>query len=101
MFRPDRFRAKAPSPYEFVPQGAGDAAVTHRCPGEELTIHLMNSAVQLLTTSMQYEVPDQDLSVDVSRIPALPKSGFVMSRPRRLAELTHGHASPVQEQGAS
>jgi fatty-acid peroxygenase len=28
---------------------------------------------------MRYEVPIQDLSVDLSRIPALPKSGFVMT----------------------
>jgi fatty-acid peroxygenase len=100
VFRPERFRSKAPSAFDFVPQGAGDASVTHRCPGEELTVHLMRSAVRLLTSSMQYDVPDQDLSVDMSRIPALPKSGFVMSNPRRVASLPDGRAVAAQRQGA-
>jgi fatty-acid peroxygenase len=43
----------------------------------------MKTAVQLLLESMTYQVPEQDLSVDLSRIPALPRSGFVMARPRR------------------
>jgi fatty-acid peroxygenase len=68
-FDPDRFR-RAPSAFEFVPQGAGDAALTHRCPGEEITVQLMKGDVTHLTSSMLYTVPDQDLSVDLSQIPA-------------------------------
>jgi fatty-acid peroxygenase len=86
-FRPDRFAA-APNAFEFVPQGAGDAAATHRCPGEEMTVRLMKTAVRLLLDTMRYEVPDQDLSVDLSHFPALPKSGFVIARPRRAARAT-------------
>lgn len=83
-FRPERF-AEAPNAFEFVPQGAGNTSMTHRCPGEDLTVHLMKAAARLLLEAMQYEVPRQDLSVDLSRFPALPKSGFVISRPRRRA----------------
>jgi fatty-acid peroxygenase len=83
-FRPERF-AEEPNRFEFVPQGAGDAALTHRCPGEELTVRLMKTAARLLLETMRYEVPDQDLSVDLARFPALPKSGLVISRPRRIA----------------
>jgi len=86
-FRPDRFAA-APNPFEFVPQGAGDAAATHRCPGEEMTVLLMKTAVRLLLDTMRYDVPGQDLSVDLSHFPALPKSGFVIARPRRVARAT-------------
>jgi fatty-acid peroxygenase len=90
-FRPERFAEAPPNAFEFVPQGAGDAAATHRCPGEDLTVRLMKTAVQLLLESMLYEVPDQDLSIDLSRFPALPKSGFVIARPRRLS---HGAETP-------
>jgi len=83
FFRPERF-AEAPDKFQFVPQGAGDAATTHRCPGEELTVRLIRTAVRLLVDRTTYEVPDQDLTVDLSRLPALPRSGFVISRPRRL-----------------
>jgi fatty-acid peroxygenase len=94
-FRPERFRER-PNLFEFVPQGAGDASVTHRCPGEELTVRLMRTAVLLLLDSVAYEVPEQDLSVDLSHIPARPRSGFVMSRPRRIV-----HAGDVSVQAAS
>ncbi|KAB2942310.1 MAG: cytochrome P450 [Hyphomicrobium sp.] len=33
-FDPDRFRKWDPSLYNFIPQGGGDPAVNHRCPGE-------------------------------------------------------------------
>jgi fatty-acid peroxygenase len=35
-------------------------------------------AVRLLTTAMRYEVPEQDLSMDLGRMPAIPKSRFVI-----------------------
>jgi fatty-acid peroxygenase len=78
-FDPDRFLHKAPTRFELVPQGAGDPAVTHRCPGEDLTLELMKTAVRQLTLAMTYEVPEQDLSVSKSTIPALPTSGVILS----------------------
>jgi fatty-acid peroxygenase len=81
-FDPDRFETMQPTPFELVPQGAGDATVTHRCPGEEMTLALMRTAVRQLTAAVSYEVPQQDLSVDKSTIPALPRSGLIMTRIR-------------------
>ncbi|MBE0529824.1 MAG: cytochrome P450 [Rhodospirillales bacterium] len=78
-FMPERFLLRPPSPFEHIPQGAGEVESTHRCPGEPITIALMKTAARLLSTSMRYEVPPQDLSVDLTHIPALPKSGFVIS----------------------
>src|SRR5262249_49333344 len=78
-FNPDRFLEKVPSPFELVPQGAGDPAVTHRCPGEDLTLALMSAAVRQLTLALTYNVPQQDLSVSKSTIPALPASGVILS----------------------
>jgi len=77
-FRPERFATKAPGLYDFVPQGAGIAEETHRCPGESVVTEIIMAAVRLLTRTMTYRVPAQDLSVDLSRMPALPASGFRM-----------------------
>lgn len=75
-FRPERFATKAPGLYEFVPQGAGITEETHRCPGESIVTEIMMAAVRLLTRGMRYRLPEQDLSIDLARIPARPASGF-------------------------
>lgn len=38
----------------------------------------MKVAVSLLTRSMTYDVPEQDLRINLSRMPARPQSGFAM-----------------------
>ncbi|HEX7746520.1 MAG TPA: cytochrome P450 [Micromonosporaceae bacterium] len=80
-FRPERFRHWSGDAYRFIPQGGADHHTGHRCAGERLTIELMKAALDALTT-MAYDVPDQDLSVSLRRIPTLPRSGFVMSNVR-------------------
>jgi fatty-acid peroxygenase len=77
-FRPERFLDRAPGLYDFVPQGAGDRSRTHRCPGERMTIDLVKAALRFLA-ALHYTVPDQDLTVDRARIPALPRSGLVIT----------------------
>ena len=44
----------------------------------------MKLAVRLLASRMSYSVPRQDLRVRLSRMPALPKSRFVIRNVRRL-----------------
>lgn len=83
VFRPERFRDVPVSPYTLIPQGAGDHHTTHRCPGEWETIALMKHAATFLTRAMRYDVPPQDLGISLSRMPALPRSGFVMRNIRR------------------
>lgn len=78
VFRPERFRDWDESAYTLIPQGAGDHYTTHRCAGEWPTIHLMRQAAAFLTREMRYEVPEQDLSIDLSRMPARPKSGVAL-----------------------
>ena len=77
-FRPDRVLDRAPTPHDLIPQGAGDARTTHRCPGEAITLALTRMAARMLACGMRYEVPPQDLRVDLRRIPALPASGMVL-----------------------
>lgn len=47
--------------------------------GEWASIDLLGRVTGLLTTAMRYEVPTQDLQIDLSRMPTLPNSRFVIS----------------------
>ncbi|WP_274423178.1 cytochrome P450 [Chelativorans sp. YIM 93263] len=76
-FRSQRFRDWKGNAYSFIPQGGGGFMKEHRCPGEWLTIALTAEAVRRLL-AMDYEVPDQDLSIPMNRLPTRPKSGFMM-----------------------
>jgi len=78
-FWPERFLRREQSVYGFVPQGGGDHLQGHRCPGEWITAALMKAAARMLTARLRYEVPEQDLDTDFARLPALPKSRFVMT----------------------
>jgi fatty-acid peroxygenase len=84
-FRPERFAGWTGDPFALIPQGGGDTATGHRCPGEFLTIELMKTAVRVLTRRIAYDVPAQDLSISLSRIPALPASRFVIENARLSA----------------
>jgi fatty-acid peroxygenase len=78
LFKPERFLNHPPGPFEFIPQGGGDAAQTHRCPGEGVVVELIKRSVSLLVRAMDFEVPQQDLEVDFREFPSIPKSGFVI-----------------------
>lgn len=77
-FWPERFRTWDGSAFNFIPQGGGSHERNHRCPGEWITIELMKVAAQFLTGRLAYEVPPQDLRIERSRLPALPRSRFVI-----------------------
>jgi fatty-acid peroxygenase len=79
-FDPERFRDRVVGGFDFIPQGGGDPASGHRCPGEGIAVSLTMAALEWLVHRMRYEVPEQDLSIDRSRMPALPRSRFVMAR---------------------
>jgi fatty-acid peroxygenase len=84
-FQPERFVGWPGDPNTLIPQGAGDYATGHRCPGEWLTIALLEEAVRLLTRTVRYKVPAQDLTVALDQLPALPKSGFILQKTQLLA----------------
>ena len=76
-FRPERFLGRDIGEFELVPQGAGDPRTGHRCPGEQLTITLL-SALGVRLARLEFEVPEQDLSIPLRRIPARPADGVVL-----------------------
>ncbi|GIJ78503.1 fatty-acid peroxygenase [Micromonospora phaseoli] len=83
LFRPERFTGWRGDPFTLIPQGGGGHLTGHRCAGEWITIELMKRAVTLLTGAIRYDVPPQNLAIDLSRMPALPASGFVVTDVRR------------------
>jgi fatty-acid peroxygenase len=84
-FRPERFREWDESPFNFIPQGGGDHLQGHRCAGEWVTIELMKVAASFLAGGITYDVPEQDLRIDMARLPARPRSDFAISNLRLLA----------------
>jgi fatty-acid peroxygenase len=78
-FQPERFENWQGNAFSFVTQGGGDPAEGHRCPGERLAIELLKVALRMLTREMEYAVPAQDLRIDLTRMPAKPQSGLLIS----------------------
>ncbi|GGQ71481.1 cytochrome P450 [Couchioplanes azureus] len=76
-FDPGRFLDKAPGRDELIPQGGGDPHAGHRCPGEDVTLALLATLVIRLAR-LDFEVPQQDLTISLRRIPALPRSRVVL-----------------------
>lgn len=82
-FRPDRFQEQKDRTFSFIPQGGGSPEKGHRCPGEGITIEIMKASLNFLIHKIDFEVPVQDLSYSLSRIPTLPESGFIMKNIRK------------------
>ena len=80
-FDPDRYLHTPLTPFNHIPQGGGEHHQHHRCAGEWVTLELMKQAARFLAR-LQYDVPEQDLSVDEHQLPARPTSGFMMTRVR-------------------
>ncbi len=83
IFWPERFEKWDESPYNFIPQGGGDYHQNHRCPGEWITIDLMKIAVDMLVNQMKFSFPEQDTSISLTRIPAIPESRIIISDVRK------------------
>lgn len=79
VFDPENFRDRTEDPFDFIPQGGGEYKTGTRCPGEKLTIELMKVSLDFLINRLEYEVPLQDLSYPLNRIPAIPRSRIIMT----------------------
>ena len=81
VFSPERFLARAYCPVEpdaLVPQGGGSAEGGHRCPGESVVLTMLMSAVRALAGA-RWTLPEQDLGMDLGRMPTRPASGVVLA----------------------
>jgi fatty-acid peroxygenase len=77
VFCPEQFLGREVGAFELVPQGGGDPRTGHRCPGERVTVAVL-SALAIRLARLQADVPEQDLSISLRRIPARPASGVVL-----------------------
>ena len=80
---PERFSPERFSPHStsgLIPQGAGSMTDGHRCPGEPVTVDLLSVITRALARSA-WTVPEQDLRVDLRRLPAQPGPHGMLIRP--------------------
>lgn len=82
-FYPERFFDWEVNSFDFIPQGGGKASKGHRCAGEPVTIQVMEDSFRYLARNLSYKVPSQNLKISLRRIPTLPKSRFIIMRPKR------------------
>jgi fatty-acid peroxygenase len=75
-FLPDRFADVDPDPYTYVPQGGGDPAQGHRCPGEPLTVRLLAETIGVFA-DLDFEVVSRP-AYDPARMPTRPERGLVL-----------------------
>ncbi|MBT2481469.1 cytochrome P450 [Streptomyces sp. ISL-94] len=81
-FDPQRFLGREPALGDLIPQGGGDARTGHRCPGEDIAVQVLAELAAALA-GLDFDVPEQDLTIPIHRIPTRPRSGFVASFPGR------------------
>jgi fatty-acid peroxygenase len=84
-FAPQRFLDRPIGAYELVPHGAGDPRTGHRCPGEGIAIALLQ-ALGVRLARLDYNLPEQDLTISLRRIPARPRSGIILTASHPAAE---------------
>ncbi|MFJ4675423.1 cytochrome P450 [Kitasatospora sp. NPDC088783] len=80
-FRPERFLDHPADVGQSVPQGGGDPARGHRCPGEAVVVELLED-LSVRLARLEYVLPAQDLSIRLGRMIARPRSGFVIEAVR-------------------
>ena len=72
-FRPERFFGAVPGLFELAPHGAAPAQ-------DPLPLALMKLAARQLAVHLRYQVPAQDLDLQMDRPPALPRDRFIVER---------------------
>ncbi|GAB4075165.1 cytochrome P450 [Barrientosiimonas marina] len=77
-FQPERFRNWDGGLFDFIPQGGGRYNSNHRCAGESITLAIIRTSLECLANRLDYEVPQQDMTYSMVRMPSVPKSRFVI-----------------------
>ena len=79
IFRPERFADWQGDPFTLIPQGGGDHAAGHRCPGEWVTKDVMEAATRVLVGLADWaSLPPQDLALDMRNLPGLPRDRMIV-----------------------
>src|SRR5204862_4392908 len=77
-FDPTRFLTGSFDPDTLIPQGGGDVATGHRCPGESVVLAMLTVAIRALSR-VPHAQPHQDSSYDLTEMPTRPSSGTILT----------------------
>jgi fatty-acid peroxygenase len=83
-FEPSRFLTADIDADSLVPQGGGDVATGHRCPGEQVVLDTLGVAIGKLA-AVPFTINPQDLNYSLTRMPTRPRSGVVLTLSRTAA----------------
>lgn len=83
-FDPSRFYTMKEDRFTFIPQGGGDYFLGHRCAGEFVTIELMKVSLEYLVYNIEYELPKQNLDIQMGSMPSIPKSNIILMNIRKV-----------------
>ncbi|MEU3948826.1 cytochrome P450 [Streptomyces sp. NPDC029526] len=84
-FRPERFLGGPAEGDTLIPQGGGSPRTGHRCPGEGVTVGVLE-ALTVRLARLEYTVPEQNLTIPLHRVPTRPRSGVVLTGIRPPSE---------------
>lgn len=79
-FRPERFEEVEIDEYNLIPQGRNGHYQNQHCPSECFTLALMKETIKFLINSINYQVPPQNLYINLTQIPTLPESRFLINK---------------------
>ncbi|WP_405102837.1 cytochrome P450 [Oceanobacillus sp. FSL H7-0719] len=82
-FKPERFADWKESPFSFIPQGGGDYFLGHRCAGEWVTVEIMKISLNFLANRLNFEVPNQDLSISMNDLPSIPQIKIILKNTKK------------------
>ena len=71
------------SAFNFLSRAAGTATSTIAARASGWRIVLMRIGGDVLVRKLNYDVPKQDLRLNFSRLPAIPRSRFIISNVRQ------------------
>ncbi len=95
-FAPERFQTAGLPPDPTTPP-TGDAALpAPHSPNEALALALMQQIVQFLVHDIRYDVPPQDLTISLRRMPARPASGLVIENIHPLVTIPPAQVRPTE-----
>ena len=83
IFNPERFAATCSKLSDFNSQATGGAHGVHPCASDQAVVTLMKTGAHFLTQRMDYEVPPQDLRINLRRMPTQPADRFIVRQIRR------------------
>ncbi|MDA2803411.1 cytochrome P450 [Nocardiopsis suaedae] len=78
VFDPTRFTGPPIADDVFIPQGGGDVAKGHRCPGEDVVLSVLTALCARLA-ELEYTLPAQDWTIPLGRVPTRPRDGAVVA----------------------